>query len=49
MNFSGTYDDFFNKSQSTYNDYISKLKNLDTKEQTFKDQSRQTIADFFIS
>lgn len=37
MNFSGTYDDFSNKSQSTYNDYISKLKNLDTKEQTFKD------------
>lgn len=37
MNFSGTYDDFSNKSQSTYNDYISKLKNFDTKEQTFKD------------
>lgn len=37
MNFSGTYDDFLNKSQSTYNDYISKLKNLDTKNQTFKD------------
>lgn len=37
MNFSGTYDDFSNKSQSTYNDYISKLKNLDTKKQTFND------------
>ena len=37
QSFSGTYDDFSNKSQSTYNDYISKLKNLDTKEQTFKD------------
>lgn len=37
MNFSGSYDDFLNKFQSAHNDYTSKLKNLDTKNQVFKD------------